>query len=176
MKINISRIDLTIYSKYFYSLYTKNREFFRRVPPDLRKEDILNIESICQGNFYILVDEKDKEPIGLAFLTQIDNNGLSCHIGLILDQEYQDHRLEDGNKVAYYAVKDFIQYIFTNTHLRKVSLRFLKSREDIENSLILAGFHKEAEFKESVYHQGYFQDEIEYAIFKEKFLSLYCHK
>jgi len=171
MKIEFKRLIIKDHLDYFYDLYLTNREFFRRIAPDLRKEDILNIEAISQGNFYIIYDEET--PLGLSFLCRIDNSGLSCHLGFLLDKDFQDKQVAEGSKLAFYIARDFIKYIFRNTHLRKVSMCFLKTRTDIENSLTKGGFHKEAEFKDSVYFDGKFQDEIEYAIFKDKFITLY---
>lgn len=171
MVVTFRRLDLKTNLEYVFDLYLKNREFFRRVAPDLRKEDILNIESIIQGTFYLVQDENQNK-LGITFLTRVDNSGLSCHLGVLLEEHYQDRKINEI-KIAFHVTRQFISYIFSHTHLRKISMCFLKKRIDIERSLIKGGFHKEAQYRESVYFEGKFQDEIEYALFKDDFIKLY---
>lgn len=171
MNIRFERLNVEDYQEYIYALYLINREFFRRIAPDLRREDILKIESICQGNFYLIYN--DSSNLGIGFLTRVDNSGLSCHLGLLLEPRFQDKVTNEGNKIAFYVMTEFMRYVFKHTHLRKISLCFLKKREDLVKSVVRGGFNKEAEFKEAVYFEGKFQDELEYSIFKDDFIKLY---
>lgn len=140
-------------------------EFFRRVPRGLSRAEFSNIEQLTGASFFV-------DTFGFACLADIDTYGGSCQIGFLLDKEYWDQKINE-KKIAFLMTYNFVENLFKNTQIRKVSMRFLSNRTDIKNSLVSGKFKKEAEFKQSVYFDGKYQDELEYALLKEEFERFY---
>lgn len=171
-------IELTRYnpkedSQVLYEIYKTPgfEEFFRRSPIGLGRDDFDKIEEKLQAMFFAV--KYRSELVGFITLSCIDTYGMTCQFGLLLDGRYQDYRTDSGNKLCYEVTRCFLNYIFSNSLTNKVSMRFLQTRSDIEHSLTKGGFWKEAHFKDSVFFQGKFCDELEYAITRERFAR--CH-
>lgn len=164
-RVRLTRFNKDIDGNAFWLMYQdeSNREFFRRFSPTMTKPELLEFEQLSQATLLTVL--WDEFPVGFAVVTSIDPLALTCQIGLMLEPEFRD-KLVDGYKIAFWAMFRLCSYLFNDTPMRKVSMRFLKIRTDIEESLKKGGFKKEAELRDSTYCYGKFQDELEYALMK----------
>lgn len=151
------------------------KEFFRRIPKNWRVADVARFEELLNCHLYTYCI--DGEPIGFAVVSDLDAYGSSVHTGFLLLTQYQDTIYPPtGRKFAFECITELLSHLFKHTLLHKASMRFLSTRKDIERSLTLGGFHKEAEFREAVFFDGRWQDETEMAILRPKYEEIYlCH-
>lgn len=160
---------------YFYR-EPKYLEFFRRCPKIWTKDELSEFEKITSSTLLkIVLDDKGHSGdtiIGFIVLNEVCWNGLNAKVGIGLFEEYQDHKIE-GLKVCFLAMREIGSLCFDQMPLHKICVKFLKRREDIEKSLIKAGFEKEGEFKENIMYDGNFEDELEYALTKSNYIKLY---
>lgn len=156
----------------FWNFYRepKYAEFFRRCPKIWTKDELLDFEKTTTSTLFKII--LDEQIIGFIILNDVCWYGLSSKIGIGLFEKYHDLRIADG-KVCFLAMREIGSLCFDQMPLRKISVKFLKKREDIEQSLIKAGFKKEGEFKENVIYDGNFEDELEYALMKPDYNKLY---
>ena len=139
-------------------------EFFRRIEACQDKQNILNFPENYHCALYTVLFEET--PIGFCVLQQIDPFGQSAQAGLMLHKEYQNKKCEEL-PLAFHAIYRLAELCFDKSSFRKLSFRFLKSREDIAKSFEKSGLKKEAELKENVLYRGNFVDELEYSLFKD---------
>lgn len=171
-KIKIIRYQKEDHGEFLFEIYhnEKYREFFRRIPIGWSKENILNFEQMTNSQlFAVIVGECF---VGFAIVTDIDNFELSAHIGLVLLEHYQDKKIGDL-KIAFLAMYELTKMVFGKSTIRKVKMKFLKKRTDIEESLKNGGFKKEGDYESSIKFNGRFEDELEYAMTEEMFWRKY---
>jgi len=156
----------------FWDIYNDDKyyEFFRRIPPSLRKEDIENIESITSSDMYSC--EMDCDVLGFAVVTKIDWYGLGAQVGLVLLDKYQDES-RNGHKLAFWAILALARILFDKMPLRRMSFKFLAKRIDIERSLQKGGLRREGYFDKSCIVNGIFEDELEYCLDKDHYEVMY---
>ncbi len=164
-RVRLSRFDRELDGNLLWNAYQdeSNVEFFRRMPCGMTKPQVLDMESSTSSQIFTVL--WDENPVGFSILTNFDAFSLTVQTGLLLFPEYRD-KIVDNCKIAFWALFRQCKQLFDKTNIRKVSVRFLKSRKDLEKSLIVGGFKKEGDFRESTYCYGQFQDELEYALYK----------
>lgn len=141
-------------------------EFFRRINPDITEENIVLLEEVRNGSLYCVFS--DSELIGFGVISEIDPFGLTCQTGLIIHKNFWKDK-----KTAPKATIELLRHIFKKTLIQKASMRFLKSRRDIESHMLTGGFTKESHLRNSIYYNGNFCDELEYSILKDEFFARY---
>lgn len=168
MRVRLTRFNKETDGELLWNIYQDDQysEFFRRAPPSWTSLEVHNFESLTQSQLFTVL--WDEWPVGFAVVTQIDPFALTCQVGLLLFPDYRD-KIVDGYKIGFWSIYRLCEMLFERTTIRKLSMRFLKSREDIEKSLSRSGFWKESDLKESCLCYGKFQDEFEYAFNKESF-------
>lgn len=170
--MNIRRFEPESDSQALYEFYHGEGygEFFRRIPPNLQRKDIVGIEALTGSVFYTFLEQN--VPIGFASVSNIDPYGLSCQLGIILHKSFQDKVLE-STKYAFEATYEIVKFLFKRTTLRKVSMVFLANRGDIRQSLERGGFVQEGFFSESCHYDGKYQHEYQYSLTKKDFFEVY---
>lgn len=142
-------------------------EFFRRFTADLNLKSFENMETWLSGTIFSF---GEGELYGFASLSEIDVFGKSAQLGIIVLKKHRDLYFND-KKTAYLATSQFVDFVFRKIDLNKVSFRFLASRKDIEENLKRNGFTKEGDFKENVFYNGAYRDELSYSILRKDFLK-----
>lgn len=177
-------ITLLRYSKerdsdflYLLSTQREYKNFFRRIPIGVQKEWMVNFEENTDTHiFWLIHKDPPHEQIGFITLTKYDPFGLTVNGGVLLLTQYQD-RYCDNRKYAFWATLTMAQMIFDDTLFRQIYFKFLKKRTDIIDAFTKGGLNKIAEYPESIYYDGEWEDEVEYVFPKitylEKFKSHY---
>lgn len=168
--INIKRFEISYDVDKLYECYLSNdySEFFRRTPPDLTYSEVTQLDTpSCR--FYSIYN--DSTLIGFITLNNIDNYGQSAGYGLLIFKEYQETKI-DNNKISFIASILFHKFIFSKTFINKLSARVLANRDDLVKNLERSGYEHEGYFKQAVLYDGKMCDEIEMAVFKDKFLEV----
>lgn len=171
MDISVDRFDKDLHGDFLWAVYQDPEycEFFRRMPPNWIRSQVMDLEYLAQCQLYVV--HANDIPIGVAIVAHACPYSLTCQIGLLIAPEHRGI-LVKGIKVAFWALYKLCEMIFERTATRKVSVRFLSERKDIEKSLLRSAFTKEAEFKESCLCYGEFKDELEYAATRETYKAV----
>lgn len=169
-RVRLSRFDRELDGNLLWEAYNddSNAEFFRRMPCGMTKPQVLDLENTTGSQIFTVL--WDENPVGFSIVTNFDAFSLTVQIGLLLFPDYRDKIVEDC-KIAFWALFRLCKQLFDKTNIRKISVKFLKSRTDLEKSLVIGGFKKEGDFKESTYCYGQFQDELEYALYKTNLIE-----
>jgi hypothetical protein len=146
------------------------KDFFRRVSIDWNKEQILNFEANTGAQVHTIFYGEHR--LGFCEISRVCNFGLTFQAGIILFKDYHDQVIE-GRKVCFWAMKALGDFIFGNTHLRKMQMMFLSSRKDIEASLLKAGLTFEATFPYNIKINDEYVSETQYYILKEDYYKKY---
>lgn len=173
-KITVKRYEPALDGELLWSCYASSdyRDFFRRVPADYKKADLMNIEAMTQSVFYTVWS--GSRCLGFGEICKIDPYGQTAQIGFLLRKEYQDQSPDGLNeKYAFTAFRSFVHYIFNITQLNKLSARILSHRTDLRKSLIRGGFYIEGGFRDSIFFCGRYHSELELAMFREDFERYY---
>lgn len=163
--LNLIRFDPKEHLDILWECYNSPEyvEFFRALQKGQTKDMLGTYEQQMGGQLYLL--KCQGESVGFVVIFQYDVNSLSCQVGLLLFPSERDKMVLD-KKVCAWALMATATFLFENFTIRKFTLLFLASRKDLIKSAERAGFIKEAEFIESCYCYGAFQNEIQYACFK----------
>jgi len=141
------------------------RDFFRRIPFGLNvKQIVYDFEDISRGQLYAV--EHDNQIIGFAVTTQTCDFGRSCHAGLVLLQQFQKKKIGDYG-LAFLALFELAKQLFEYSNIRKIKLMILESNKALKSILDKAGLQYEGTFIENVEFRGKWQNELEYALFRE---------
>lgn len=173
LPLSIVRFNVKDHGQDFIETYRDEqyREFFRRMPVGYKEEEILQLEEITGSQLYVVLDS-NKVLIGYGIVNNFCNYGLHCQVGLITKKQYQNLKIENYS-VSYYATSKLLNELFKNSPLRKVKMKFLRHRADIEHVLTKYGFTNRTEFFNDCIYDGEFMDELEYSMYREYFLAHY---
>lgn len=153
----------------FYKCYLDSDygEFFRRFPADLNFKSFENMETWLPGTIFSF---GETEIYGFASLSQIDAYGKSAQLGILVFKKHRDLYF-DSEKASNYFTRQFLNFVFKRIDLNKVFFTFLSSRKRIEEDFIKNGFLKEGDFKQNVFYNGEYKDEVSYSILRKNYLK-----
>lgn len=173
MKINsfhIFRFDVNnpqhvefLWEKYNDARYA---DFFRRIPKDLSETSLKSIETITGAAFYPIYDSKGYL-FALAETSGIDPYARSCDSGLLVDAKLFSDTLEGS--LGEHVMREVIDFLFKSTPLNKVSLRFLSSNKNIQDSCVRNKMSLQGVFEDGIFYQGAWHNEYEYSITRKTF-------
>ncbi len=114
---------------------------------------------------FVILKNDDNELIGDVGVHFFDSDGFQAELGCTLNSDYQ------GNGFATEALTGVINFLFTRLNKRRVIAsidpRNLKSIQLFER----LGFRKEAHFKQSLFINGEWVDDLIYAVLKDEWNS-----
>lgn len=120
------------------------------------------IDVIDTWSQFVVIKKDDNLLIGDIGIHFLDEEKKQVEIGFTLDKEQQ------GKGYATEAVIAIINYLFQKLNKRRITAsidpRNINSIKLVER----LGFRKEAHFKESIFHNGEWLDDVVYAILKDE--------
>ncbi|MCD8043670.1 MAG: GNAT family N-acetyltransferase [Tannerellaceae bacterium] len=103
----------------------------------------------------------DGEAIGsIGLVPQTDVHAKNMEIGYFLAEPFW------GQGIATSAIKQMVEYAFQTFDITRIFARPFGHNTASQRVLQKAGFTREAHFKNTIYKQGTFHDEIYYGIYK----------
>lgn len=114
---------------------------------------------------FVIIKKSNNQLIGDVGIHFIDNDGFQVELGCTLDKNYH------GKGFATEALKTVIDFIFTQLHKRRIIVS-LDPRNNSSLRLIeRLGFRKEAHFKQSLFINNEWVDDLVFAILKDEWIA-----
>jgi RimJ/RimL family protein N-acetyltransferase len=123
--------------------------------------DTLNWFKTIHPNYYIILNEGKK--IGYFRLSNYSQSNQNIYIGADLHPKFW------GEKLAYPSYKKFIDYLFINYDLNKISLEVLSTNNRAYNLYKKLGFVQEGVKRQEVLKQNQFIDSIIMSLLKTEY-------
>jgi RimJ/RimL family protein N-acetyltransferase len=123
--------------------------------------DTLNWFKTIHPNYYIILNEGKK--IGYFRLSNYSQSNQNIYIGADLHPKFW------GEKLAYPSYKKFIDYLFINYDLNKISLEVLSTNNRAYNLYKKLGFVQEGIKRQEVLKQNQFIDSIIMSLLKTEY-------
>jgi len=157
---------------YFRCLEESDLEFLNEVRNHCAKEylhdsrtfslsDTLNWFKTTNPNYYIILNEGKK--IGYFRLSNYSQLNQNIYIGADLHPKFW------GEKLAYPSYQKFIDYLFINYNLNKISLEVLSTNIRAYNLYKKLGFVQEGVKRQEVLKQNQFIDSIIMSLLKTEY-------
>lgn len=124
-----------------------------------------NPDTINQPNtwFQLVITEKNtNEVIGDIGIHFLDSENLQCEIGCTLNKEYH------GKGIATEALKATINYLFNTLNKHRIVTSIDPHNFDSIKLIERLGFRKEGHFKQSLFINNVWVDDVIYAILKSE--------
>lgn len=171
MSIYLKRYSKEEHGNLIYDAYCDkdDAEFFRRCPPTWNKEQCIDFEAQTGSQLYVIYDSDSHEPFAMCSLAHFCTYTLSCQVGIIVFNEFQRQK-KDGQPYSKLAMMEVADLLFLKMIFKKMKCLFLAKRKDIVSMFEHYGFTKEGEFKDEIYFNGEWHDELEYALTKEVYV------
>lgn len=123
--------------------------------------DTLSWFKSVQPNYYIILNEDKK--IGYFRLSNHSPTNQNIYIGADLHPEFW------GKKLAYPSYQKFIDYLFINYNLNKISLEVLSTNIRAYNLYKKLGFIQEGVKRQEIFKQDKFVDSIIMSLLKTEY-------
>ena len=104
---------------------------------------------------YIIVDNLTQQPIGSAYIRDIDHVNQSAEYGIFIGEN-----VSRGRGLGTETAKLFIDYMFEHFNLHRIFSRILDGNEASLRSCEKAGFVKEGVFRDMVKIKGEYRDVV----------------
>ncbi|WP_408010527.1 GNAT family N-acetyltransferase [Pseudalkalibacillus sp. A8] len=136
-----------------YSLDEAEESLKRMLQPDNRKN-------------YVIVDIKDKKPIGYTGLFNINHyhKNAECYIA-ICEAEYR------GKGAGPEAMGLLMEYVFKEMNMHRLALRVFAENEHAIGMYKRIGFQVEGHLRETRFHNGSWQDSYIMSILQKGYLT-----
>jgi RimJ/RimL family protein N-acetyltransferase len=123
--------------------------------------DTLNWFNTTHPNYYIILNEEEK--IGYFRLSNYSITNQNIYIGADLHPKFW------GKKLSYPSYQKFIDYLFINYNLNKISLEVLSTNIRAYNLYKKLGFVQEGIKRQEVFKQNQFIDSIIMSLLKTEY-------
>jgi RimJ/RimL family protein N-acetyltransferase len=123
--------------------------------------DTLNWFKTTHPNYYVILNEDEK--IGYFRLSNYSIVNRNIYIGADLHPNFW------GKKLAYPSYKNFIDYLFVNYNLNKISLEVLSTNVRAYNLYKKLGFVQEGIKRQEILKQDKFVDSIIMSLLKTEY-------
>lgn len=157
--------DWTYLANWYYD--GRYNDIFRHAPKVLTQQDFENYPQRISGDVYFVLDKTTKEYVGFVQASSDWKVNRGFYFGIMLTVEAQ----KQGH--APHCLGITLDYYFNRLGYNKAILEILASRHDIVKWLTGAGFTEEARYRDEVFIDGKYQDELRYAILASEFNELH---
>jgi RimJ/RimL family protein N-acetyltransferase len=111
---------------------------------------------------FIVLKKDNEEVIGDIGIHFLDPEGKQVEIGCTFAKQHH------GNGYANEAMQEIIDYLFYKLDKHRIIGSIDPNNQASEKTLLRLGFRKEAHFKESIYSNGKWYDDVIYAVLKKE--------
>lgn len=116
---------------------------------------------------FVLVEKKQQQIIGDIGVHFLSSDAFQVEIGCTLNQQFH------GQGYACEALKEVIGYLFNTLSKRRIMASIDPRNQPSVRLFERLGFRKEAHFRESIYLNGEWVDDLVYALLKKEWESGY---
>lgn len=151
-----------------YRSDTEMNKYQGFVPKELKEVDEFIAKNPLKFNqpesWYqvVIIEKKSNKIIGDIGIHFVGDDDFQCEIGCTLNKKYQ------GKGFATNAMKITIDYLFHNLNKHRISGSVDPNNSNSIRLLERLNFRKEAHFKESLFVNGEWKDDVIYGILKSE--------
>lgn len=148
-----------------------NERFFRRISSLSSSEVFENLESLLNAQFYFFFDHRNLAPAALLGVFRYDQAAGVAEVGCCVAPQMSNQG------VSTQALGELAARLFYgNVFFEKLTATCLAEDTHSRHVLEKTGWEQEGYFKRHVYTEGYIQDEVQYALYREVYERLYGYR
>ena len=163
-KVTVEYLNIERDGDQLWEMYTdpEYKEFFRDLGSVWNRDALMNSDDIAQVFFYTI--RYNGEFVGFVCLSGTKPFVKSVNLGIVMLKKWHDYRVGKKHKLCFLAMRKIGEILFEEQAFNRVICTVLSHRQDLADGLINAGFHYEGYLEKSVFLEGKYLDECQFAL------------